>query len=98
MQATPWYQSHKLKFGLKRFVMYLLFAMPASNIPFIYIGFLMGFPAVVFTALFISICDGIQANPLQSTPVFTQNMWLVFAAEIAIIISYFTGFAILSAN
>ena len=95
MQAMSWHQNPKLRYGLKRFVMYLLFALPAANIPFVFLGVVMGFPAVITTALFISISDGIQSNPNQTTAVFTQKMWLVFAVEIVIVICYFIGFALL---
>ena len=96
MSQAPWVKSHKLHYGLKRFLMYLLFALPACNIPFVFIGLMMGFPTALVTALFLSICDGVQADPNQPKPVFTHAMWLVLATEIAIVITYCIGFAMLS--
>lgn len=95
--SKSFFQNNKVRYGLKRFLMYLLIAAPASNVPFIFIGFIMGGPAMVITALFLSIIDGIGANPNQPTEVFTHAFWLVFAVEVAIVVTillvYFMLFA-----
>ncbi len=90
-----WYKNTQVHYGLKRFLMYLLIAVPASNVPFIFIGMVMGLPAIVLTAVFLSIYDGIQAKHNQATPVFTHTFWLVFASEIAIVITLLLGYFLL---
>jgi hypothetical protein len=61
-----------------------MFALPACNIPFIFMGLVFGAPAVVFASIFLAIYDGIHVDENRVPAVFTHTMWLLWASELAI--------------
>lgn len=74
----------KVKYGFKKFILYLMFAIPACNIPFLWVGMVFGVPAVIFASIFLSIYDAIHVDQNSNIEVFTSEMWLIWACEIAI--------------
>ena len=77
-------KSQKIRYGLKKFALYLMFALPACNIPFPFLGLVFGSPAAVFASIFLAIYDGIEVDENRPPDVFTSNMWLLWACEIVI--------------
>lgn len=77
----------KVKYGFKKFILYLMFALPACNIPFFWIGMIFGVPAVLFASIFLSIYDAIHLDQNSNMEVFTPEMWLIWASEMVIGIS-----------
>ncbi len=88
-------KKEKIRYGFKKFILYLLIALPACNIPIPWLGLIFGLPAVVLTALFLAIYDGLHVDLQRIPPVFTHAMWLLWAVEIAIIVTCIILFYVL---
>jgi hypothetical protein len=76
----------RLSYGVKRFFLFLLFAIPACNLPFYLFGMALGFPAVVLTATFIAVHDSLTTDINHMPAVFSQKIAALWIVEIMTVV------------
>lgn len=90
------YKSVRCKYAIKRFFLYVMFALPACNVPFLWLGLIFGTPSVIFTAIFVAIYDAMHVDPHNVPTVFTEKAWMLWITEIlvaaAVVIAYYQLF------
>jgi hypothetical protein len=82
----------RLSYGVKRFFLFLLFAIPACNVPFHYFGVRAGFPAVVLSGAFMAICDSLTVDINHMPVVFTEKTATLWFFEMMTIVLIFIIF------
>ncbi|MBN9287202.1 MAG: hypothetical protein BGO43_02175 [Gammaproteobacteria bacterium 39-13] len=78
------YKGVRFKYAIKKFLLYVMFALPACNVPFLWIGLIFGTPSVIFTAIFIAIYDAMHVDPHNVPKVFTEKAWMLWISEILV--------------
>lgn len=78
-------------YGIKQFIKYFLYGFLASNIPFIFIGPILGFPAVIYAAVFLAIYEVIHIDLKKDweVEVFSEATIAFLILTLVIIILYY---------
>lgn len=77
--TRPWY-------GMKRLMLYLLFALPACLFPFFVLGVIFGALPVLISGCFLAMHDSLTVNLKQIPKVFTKGTLKWWMIEMGLIL------------